>query len=383
MQPLRKPVLPSGFLTWTEPPDAAGDEILRLVSWRRALTLKGHSFRELARTVLPLLDGTRTSDEIAAQTADLFARADLEAALATLAGQGILAEGDDPTRAGLPERLVPQANYLDELSADGPAAQRRLAAARVAVLGLGGAGAPLARTLAAAGVGQLLLVDPYPVGPTDPYFSALFAPEDLGGSRAETLAARLSALAPEVRSETATQRPEDPAALAALLAGTDLAVCCLESGDLNLALKLNRACRDLGLRWLAGSLEGPVAVAGPGFPPASTGPGSAATTSAAPCYMCWRMREVACAGNPQSRFALERRLDRIRADLGARREGLAPAADLLAGLLGTEVLNILSGIAEPALDGRVITLDLAALRQERHNVLRKPGCPVCGGGTAP
>ena len=41
-----------------------------------------------------------------------------------------------------------------------------------------------------------------------------------------------------------------------------MALCCLESADLNLALKLDRACRDMGLRWLAGSLGllGPVLV---------------------------------------------------------------------------------------------------------------------------
>jgi adenylyltransferase/sulfurtransferase len=89
------------------------------------------------------------------------------------------------------------------------------------------------------------------------------------------------------------------------------------------------------------------------------------------------MREVACASNPQSRFKLERRLDQMHQDFGARRENLACGADLLAGLLGAETLNLLGGIAEPALDGRIVVTDLTSLRQEKHVILRKPGCPVC------
>jgi hypothetical protein len=74
MQPFSKPLLPSHFQAWCEPPDASGDEILRIVSAQRSLTLKGHSFREFHRHVMPLLDGQRSFEEICEKTADLFDR---------------------------------------------------------------------------------------------------------------------------------------------------------------------------------------------------------------------------------------------------------------------------------------------------------------------
>ena len=363
-----RPLLPSCFLTWVEPPDEAGDEKLRIVSRRRSLTLKGHSFREFSRSVLPLLDGQLRVEEICEATRDLFDRADLEVALATLGEQGVVVEGDGAGLAEAPPRLAPQINYLGEMTAEGRSAQLRLSAARVAVFGMGGAGAEVARALASAGVGRLLLVDPQAVGPADPYFSLLFEAADIGRNRAEVIASRLRALAPEVVVNAIAHRPTDAEAVGALVAGCDLVLCLLESGELNLALKLNGAAHTLGLRWLDGALEGPEVVAGPGFPASGEGP----------CYMCARMREVACAGSPEARFALERRYDRLREDLGGRRENTVFGANLLAGLLGSEAFNILTGAAPPVLDGRVLVLELPSLRQTKHVVLRKPGCPVCG-----
>ena len=371
MPPVQKPLLPSCFLVWAEPPDETGDEVFRIVSWRRSLTMKGHSFREFARFVLPLLDGTRSFDQISTQAAHVFDRGDLDAALGMLLDQGIVIEGAAP-ETDAAARLAAQINYLGEVAEEGRAAQRRLSAAKVAIVSMGGAGAAVARSLGASGVGRIICADPYAVTPTDCYFTGLFVEGDIGSNRAECVAARIRQTAPEIEVSSVVERTDDPAAIHALIEGVDLAISCLESGDLNTILKLNRACRDAGVRWLAGALEGPSIIAGPGFPPSGDGP----------CYLCYRMREVACAGNPQSRFALERRLDQQKQDLGARRENLACSADLLGGLLGAEALNILAGVSEPALDGRILEIDLTTLRQEKHVVLRKPGCPVCGRGSA-
>ena len=49
MTPFRKPLLPSHYSVWFEPPDEAGDEVLHIVSERRSLKLKGCAFREFTR----------------------------------------------------------------------------------------------------------------------------------------------------------------------------------------------------------------------------------------------------------------------------------------------------------------------------------------------
>jgi adenylyltransferase/sulfurtransferase len=143
-------------------------------------------------------------------------------------------------------------------------------------------------------------------------------------------------------------------------------VCCLDPGQLNLALKLNRICFEDGIKWIACGPAGEEVVVGP-----TVHPGRSA------CYMCYRMRAVACAGNPEDAFAYERHLDRSRKDESGRRANLNFGVGLAADLVGIETVKALSGYAEPSLIGRILTIDLADLRFEKHVVLRKPWCPIC------
>jgi adenylyltransferase/sulfurtransferase len=70
--PFERPRILSNYQVWCEPPDEAGDEVLRFVSGMRSLKLKGHSFREFTRRVVPLLDGKHTWGEIQEQAAGVF-----------------------------------------------------------------------------------------------------------------------------------------------------------------------------------------------------------------------------------------------------------------------------------------------------------------------
>ena len=140
--PFRKPLLPSHYSVWFEPPDESGDEVLHIVSARRSLKLKGSAFREFHRRVVPLLDGRRSFEEIHRETADQFRAEDLAQALTLLGEQGVLVEGDEAELgAEVSARLEPQLNFFREMTPSALAAQGRLAAATVAVVGLGGAGA--------------------------------------------------------------------------------------------------------------------------------------------------------------------------------------------------------------------------------------------------
>jgi bacteriocin biosynthesis cyclodehydratase domain-containing protein len=367
MQPFSKPLMPSHFEAWCEPPDASGEEILRIVSAQRSLTLKGRAFREFHRHVIPLLDGQRSFEELCTETADLFDRADLESALSLLAAQHIVVEGDN--RPAGPARLQPQLNYFHEVTENAEEAQRRLAASRVVVFGLGGAGASVMHALAAAGVGRVSGVDHSTVSAADTYLTPVFSLADVGRPRAEALAARIADTAPEAAADAVTAQLSSDAEVAATIDGADLVISCLDVGMLNLAFKLNVACRAAGVRWISGELSGTDVIAGPGF----------YGEDGEPCFMCYRMRLVACAGNPQSRFAQERHSDRMKADAGDKRERLVFGAGLLANMIGAEALNLLTGQADPALGGRLLSFDLTTLAMQKHAVLRKPGCPVCAG----
>jgi molybdopterin-synthase adenylyltransferase len=370
---LRKPRLPSHFYVWSEPAGEGGEEVLHFVSERRRLKLKGHSFREFEGHVLPLLDGRRTVEEIQAAVADVFAPRDVENAIALMASQGLLAEGageggvvaGDTGPAPHPPRWEPQRNFLHEVLGDAEAVSHRLAASVVTVLGLGGAGADTALALAKMGIGEVRLVDSLAVGPADPYFSEAFQAAEPGSPRTAAVARRFAASAPWTHAVEIGVPLADDTAVEAAVAGSHFAVCCLDAGQSWTTYQLNRACLKLDLPWTSVTLAGTEVVLGPTVVPHQTA-----------CYLCYRMRAVACAVNPEDAFAHERYLDSRRQDDSGRRENLAPAAVIAAQLAALEAVKALSGLRLSARGGLVI-LDLLDLGTSRHTVLRKPGCPAC------
>src|SRR5262249_25434042 len=119
-------------------------------------------------------------------------------------------------------------------------------------------------------------------------------------------------------------------------------------------------------RWISCSLGGAGVVVGPSIQPGD-----------GPCYLCYRMRAVACAGNPENAFEYEKYLDRGKNDDSGHPENPVFGAGLASSLLGMEVTKELTRLAEPSLVGRILTIRMTDLNIERHTVLRKPWCPAC------
>jgi molybdopterin/thiamine biosynthesis adenylyltransferase len=77
--------------------------------------------------------------------------------------------------------------------------QQKLKAAKVLIVGAGGLGAPAALYLAAAGVGQIGLVDPDTVALSNLQRQVLYATGDIGAPKVQAAARRLAALNPDIR----------------------------------------------------------------------------------------------------------------------------------------------------------------------------------------
>lgn len=364
--PFSKPRLPSHYYVWHEPPDDAGDEVLHFVSERRRLKLKGHSFREFVERVVPLLDGRRSLEEIEREVADCFRPEDLAACLNLLRENNLIEDGDNGLTEEAARRLAPQLNLFHEAGGQTAELQKRLGQATVSVVGLGGAGAAAALSLAAAGVGRLRCVDALPVTEADLYLSGVFRPQDLGLTRGAAVGRLMAASAPQValRVHDAPLDAEDH--LRAAVEGSAFVVCCLDAGLSNLIFKLNRVCLASRIPWTSCALSGAEVVLGPTVHPFE-----------GPCYMCYRMRAVACAGNPEDAFAFERYLDRRKQDDSGRRENLVFGAGLAASLVGIEALKEVSGLAEPSAKGKIVVFNLLTCTLSKHTVLRKPWCPAC------
>lgn len=228
----------------------------------------------------------------------------------------------------------------------GSAAQEKLRAARVLLLGAGGLGSPAAMYLAAAGVGTLGIVDPDDVELSNLHRQILHGTDDIGRAKGESGRERLQSLNPHVQVEVFRELFTASHAVA-LARGWDVVLDGTDNFPSRYAS--NDACVALGIPNVYGSVwrfEGQVSV----FAPHLGGP----------CYRCV---------NPQ-----------------APPPGAVPGCSeagvlgVMPGLIGTlqalEVLKLLTGLGEP-LVGRLLHVDALSMKFRSFNVRCDPDCARC------
>ena len=232
---------------------------------------------------------------------------------------------------------------MDQWSA---AAQARLRGARAIVVGAGALGSPVAQYLAGAGVGRLGIVDGDSVELSNLHRQPLHFTPDIGTGKAESAAAKLALLNPEVVVEPypAVLCPQNAATI---VAGADVVVDCTDSFEARYAI--NDACCAEGIDLVE---AGVVAFDGLVL---SIRPGRSA------CYRC---------AFPQPPPATGRRSCREAGVLGAM-------AGIVGSIQALEALKLLSGVGEPLLD-RILQLDGHGMSQTLVATSRRAGCPACG-----
>ncbi len=226
----------------------------------------------------------------------------------------------------------------------GEAGQQRLSDSSVLMIGVGGIGCAAASYLASSGVGHIILNDFDTVDETNLGRQVLFAPDDVGKSKAATAAARLSALNPDVRISILDERL-DTTALATTIAGVDVVL----DGSDNFATRflVNDACVRGDCCLVSGSairLEGQIAVFGPDY-------------DVSPCYRC--LYEDAdeslenCAGNGV----------------------LAAVPGVIGSMMAVEALKHLAGIKSPR--GQLQLYDAGSGSFRSITIAKREGCPSC------
>jgi adenylyltransferase/sulfurtransferase len=219
-------------------------------------------------------------------------------------------------------------------------------AARVLIVGLGGLGGPAAAYLAAAGVGELVLVDDDRVDLSNLQRQIIHAEAALGRAKVHSAAATLRALNASVRI-TPVERRLQEGALAEQVGAVDLVLDCSDNFATRFAL--NRACFAAAVPLVSGAairFDGQLSAHDPRDPHS-------------PCYRC-----LYAEGD--------------ESDLGCSESGVFPP---LVGVIGSmqamEALKLLAGIGEP-LVGRVLLLDGKRMQWRSLRLPPDPECPICG-----
>ncbi len=229
----------------------------------------------------------------------------------------------------------------------GGAGQLRLRRARVLVIGAGGIGSPVLHYLGAAGIGQLDVVDDDRVDASNLQRQTLYTTADLGRLKAEAAAAAVARLNPHVTVRPLASRI-DAANAASLLDGADAVIDGSDNFDTRLAVADAALARRVPLISAAvGRFEGQVGVYR-GWEPDR------------PCYRCF----VGAA--PQ------------RDGLTCAEEGvLGPVTGVVGSLAALEVIRQLAPFGEDSA-GKLVLIDLLALRFRTLSLRKDPGCPACG-----
>jgi molybdopterin/thiamine biosynthesis adenylyltransferase len=228
--------------------------------------------------------------------------------------------------------------------------QRRLAGARVLVLGCGALGAAAAELLARAGVGRLTLVDRDFVDWTNLQRQGLYDEEDARLARPKAVAAarRLRAIDSGIALEPVVVDAQ-ARSLPGLLAGHDLAI----DGADNFATRhlLNEACVREGIPWIYGACVGSYGCSAPLVP------------HDGPCLRCLQDQLPAAGETPTC--------DTVGV--------IGPAVEMVAAWQAAEALKLLVG-DRAALRRELWSCDLwtGSFQRLRLAGWRDPACAVCG-----
>ena len=222
--------------------------------------------------------------------------------------------------------------------------QEKLLSSRVLIIGLGGLGSPVAMYLAAAGVGNLVLVDFDKVDLSNLQRQIAHTSARVGEAKVTSALQTLLALNPDCQVETIDHRL-DPAGLRQQAEHADLVVD--GSDNFSTRFAVNDACLASGTPLVSGAairMEGQVSVF-------SGQPGD-------PCYRCL--------------YGDGAELDETCSANGV----LAPLVGIIGSVQATEAIKLLSGAGSP-LVGRLLLLDALPMEWRTVKLKADPNCPLC------
>jgi molybdopterin-synthase adenylyltransferase len=313
------------------------------------------------RRLLEALDGEHPLEQLREE----FGRQEVDDLISQLGELEVVedAADDDLLAPGELARFDRQLRYFSDVGTQEltpSECQARLREARVAVLGVGGLGGASARSLACTGVGELWLVDGDRVELSNLNRQTLYTEADVGQPKVELAAAWLRAFNSAMGVTATARRLESEAEIADFIAGADVVVDAADWPVHDIERWCNAACFAAGIPYITMSHFPPIARVGPLFVPGRTG-----------CYAC---QETAFRREyPLFDVAIEQR--RAKPSPAAT---LGPACELIGGLVGMEILHLLTGLSEPSTLGVSHIYDLRTMEVRREPVVPEPDCPVCG-----
>ncbi len=232
--------------------------------------------------------------------------------------------------------------------------QQALKAATVAIVGMGGLGAPAALYLAAAGIGTLRLLDDDSVALSNLQRQILYRTADAGAPKVSAANAALRSLNPNVVLDPRAVKLTDENAVT-LLQGAHIVLDGTDSFETRFAV--NAACHAMGVPLVSGAVgrwDGQLATFKSGLTKGR------APEQRLPCYRCF-VPEAPPQSEPCSAVGI----------VGA-------LVGVIGAMMALEAIKEIAGAGE-SLAGRLLLYDGLAADARVVRLRADPECPVCGG----
>lgn len=332
-----------------------------------SVRVDGASAREFAGSILPLLRTPKAVSELTNalprhDPADLLSVLDRFTQLGVLRRQA-QADGDSAA-----SDTAPWFAFLDRSGVPELKARESLAALSIGIVGLEAHGAHLALLLGHCGVGALHLVDPYPLRPEHVGWSPALASAAQPSSRADAVAAAVARTAPSTMVAVHGTGELTRRDIEAIAPRCTMLVACMDRGFSAAHHWVNEIGLSQSIPAIYSELGGDEAVIGPLVVPGRTG-----------CFMCYRMRRLACEPDLDAAMSFEKHLDALKAPALHRRALLPMLPSMAANLLGLEILKFFLLPDGPHLAGRILEFDALGPTLKGHAFIERSDCPACGG----
>ncbi len=224
--------------------------------------------------------------------------------------------------------------------------QKRLKAAKVLIVGLGGLGSPLSQYLAAAGVGTIGLIDFDDVDETNLQRQVIHGTRDIGRPKAASAKDAIKKINPLVKTEVYNYRLTAENALDII---SKYDVVADASDNYQTRYLVNDACVLLGKPDVFGAMY------------QFEGQATVFYGKEGPCYRCMYPSPPPPGLVPSC--------------------AMGGVVGVLPGIIGTiqanEVIKLIVGGGE-SLIGRLVTFDAWRMRWRELKICKDPECPVCG-----
>ena len=227
--------------------------------------------------------------------------------------------------------------------------QQALLDAHVLVVGAGGLGCPVIQYLAAAGVGELTLIDDDLVELSNLQRQVAHGTDDIGKAKVESAKQDVQRLNPDVTVNALQQRADYDWLNQALAGGSvDVVVDCTDNATVRYLL--NRACLANKIPWVSGAavgLNGQITVFD-------------SRQDNAPCYRCLYPnlddQQLSCSENGV----------------------LSPLVGVIGSMQALEAIKVLTAMGQPAV-GQLLTFDALQADWRRWKLPVAAACPDCQG----